>query len=370
MKVLMMARNLVTDLSGPRYATEIARELIDSHNDVFIPTSNIKVELKNANILKLPSFFGKKPQSTLLYTLYGAAVRSKYNIQIVHGNGYTLNDDVTTVHFMSEAFDRQTKRFGMLKSSPKSYRSFVEKFILNSSKHLIAVSSLVKRDLIRLYNVPSERITTIHNGVTLNEFSVPTDQNKTIETQSVLREYGFDLNKKLLLFVGGGAYERKGFRFLVNALKYISDDVAVVAICRNLDVESQRLLTKLDIDKKVRIVNYVKDISRLYRAADIYILPTIYDPFPLAVLEAMACGLPVIVSSCTGITDIIDNGRNGIVVNDPSDSEELSNAINSLAQSYDQRKVMGLDARSTVEELSWKNVTRKVLDLYEQLSEK
>lgn len=368
LRVLMMARNLVTDLSGPRYATEVARELAKSKNEVFIPTSNAKVHIENARILKLPAVLGKKPVSTVVYSIYGKVIKKKYDISIVHGNGYTFLDDITTVHFMSRAFDKQTTHFGIMGNSPKTARAMVEKVILRSSKHLIAVSSLVERDLIELYNVPKEYITTIHNGVTLDEFSLPVGNEKENERVRALNEYGFETDKKLLLFVGGGAYQRKGFRFLVEALPHISKDVVIVAICKNLSEMNHRLLSKIDVDHRVKIVNYIPDISQIYRAADIYVLPTIYDPFPLAVLEAMASGLPTIVSSCTGITDIIENGKNGLVVKDPSDVVELANAINFLAENSKKRRSMGLNARSTVEELSWKNVTKKILGLYETIS--
>ena len=173
--------------------------------------------------------------------------------------------------------------------------------------------------------------------------------------------------KKLLLFVGGGAYQRKGFRFLIKALPYISKEVVIIAICKNISEEDRQFLSKIDVDKRVKIVNYIPDISKIYRAADIYVLPTIYDPFPLAVLEAMASGLPVVVSSLTGITDIIDDGKNGLVIKDPSDAVELSNGINVLAENDALRKNMGLNARDTVEKLSWKNVTQRVLRVYEKV---
>ncbi len=364
----MMSRYLRSDLSGPRYATEISRELIKSNNEVFIATSYIKTKVKNAHILKLPPQFGKKSITPIAYSLYGKSTKLKYGVEIVHGNGYTLCDDVSTVHFLSRAFKKQIERFGLIEYYPKSFRISAERMIFRSSKHLIAVSSLVERDLVELYDIPKERITTIHNGVTLDEFSLSTNSDKENARVQTLKQYGFEKNKKLLLFVGGGAYKRKGFRFLLRALPYISKEVVIVAICKNISEEDRQFLSKIDVNERVKVVNYVQDISILYRAADIYVLPTIYDPFPLAVLEAMASGLPVVVSSLTGITDIIDDGKNGIIINDPSDDVELSNGINILAENDTLRKNMGLNGRATVEKLSWKNVAQKVLRVYEEVN--
>jgi len=366
MRVLMMARNLVTDLSGPRYATEVSRELAKLGNEVFIPTSNPEVHVENARILKLPRAFGKRSVAPIVYSFYAKAVRMKYCINIVHGNGYTLVDDVTTVHFLSRALGTQLKRFGITQDLPRAIRGIAEKAILRSSKHIIAVSSLVERDLAEFYDIPKESITTIHNGVTLKEFSPPLGHEK----EKLLQEYGLDQNSKLLLFVGGSAYERKGFQFLLHALPHISEDVVVIAICRNLSRKYQDLLSKFNVVERVKIERYIPNISEIYRAVDIYVLPTIYDPFPLAALEAMASGLPTVVSSCTGIIDIIEDGKNGIIIDDPSNVAELASAINTLAENDTLRKRMGLNARTTVQELSWGNVTRKILEVYETIGKR
>jgi len=366
MKVLMMGRNLVTELSGPRYAVEVSRELTKLGNEVFIPTSNPQVQVENARILKLPTAFGKKNIAPIVYSFYAKAVKMKCGVDVIHGNGYTFLDDITTVHFLSKAFGKQLRRFNITKDSQRTSRTIGEKAIFRSSKHLIAVSSQVARDLTEFYGVSKERIITIHNGVTLEEFSPPLGDEK----ERLLQEYGLDQNKKVLLFIGGSAYERKGFRFLLHALPYISKDVVVFAICRNLTKEYRELLSKIDVAERMKIMQYIPKISEIYKAVDMYVLPTIYDPFPLAALEAMASNLPVVISSCAGTIDIIKDGENGIMVDDPSNVVELANAINILAESDKTRRRMGLNARATVQELSWNNVTRKILGLYEAITKR
>jgi len=365
MKVLMMARNLTTDISGPRYAVEVSRELAKLGNEVFILTSNPRVHVENARVLKLPRACGRRFISTMVYSFYARAVKTKYGINVVHGNGYTLLDDVTTVHFMSGAFGKQLRRFSM-HGRPKNIKAITEKAVLRSSKHLVAVSSLVERELVESYGVPRERITTVHNGVTLREFSPPLGDEK----ERLLQQYGLSKNNKLLLFVGGSAYERKGFRFLLDALPHISRDVVVIAICRNLSKEYRELLSNIAAAERVKVEQYVPNISQIYRAVDMYVLPTIYDPFPLAALEAMASGLPVVVSSCTGLVDIMKDGKNGIIVDDPSNVVELASAINLLAESDSTRKRMGLNARNTVEELSWNNAAKKIVEVYESITKR
>jgi UDP-glucose:(heptosyl)LPS alpha-1,3-glucosyltransferase len=361
----MMARNLVTDLSGPRYAIEICKQLAELGNEVFIPTSNLKVKVSKARILKLPRALGARAIAPVAYTCAGRIIKARYGIDVIHGNGYSLRDDVTTVHYQTAAFVKRSEQFiGKASMLSDSFHIAAEKVVLRSSRHLIAVSESVKKDLKDLYNIPEKRITVVHNGVTLDEFSPPGNYERV----RLLRKYGFGEDKVVLLFGGGSAYERKGFRFLVDALPYISSNVVVVAICRNLSQEFVLLLSKSDAGRRVVIEQYVPRISEIYKAVDIFILPTIYDPFPLAVLEAMASQLPVIVSSLTGAVDIVRTGENGIILRNLHDARELADAVNALACDEKLRRQMGLNARKTAEQLSWRHVTKQVLKVYEAIA--
>lgn len=364
MKTMMMARNLVTDLSGPRYAIEVARQLALMGNQVLIPTSNPRVRVENVQVVKLPGVFANRAVSPIAYSSYARFARAKYRVEIVHGNGYSLFDDVTTVHFQTRAFEERFNYYASGKIGSSSGQIMAERIIWKSSKHLIAVSNMVKQDLVRLYGVSDEKISVVHNGVTLDEFSPSTQSEK----EELLKKYGLESDKLLLLFVGGSAYERKGFRFLLEALPQFSSNVMVIAVCRNLAPEFRDVISRLKVSDRIIIESYIPDISKIYRAVDMYVLPTIYDPFPLAVLEAMASKLPVIVSSLTGAVDIIENGRNGMIIKDPRDAYEFSNAVNVLAESETARRQMASNARGTVEKMSWKDVAREVRQIYESVA--
>src|SRR5207245_11650621 len=114
-----------------------------------------------------------------------------------------------------------------------------------------------------------------------------------------------------LLFTGSG-WERKGLRFAI----------AAMALCRN---RKMRLLVagrgnkRFYKSKRVQFLGEVSDLVRLYAAADIFILPTIYDPFSNACLEALACGLPVITTRANGFSEIIENRVPRSIVDRPND---------------------------------------------------
>ncbi len=247
MKILMMARNLVSDISAPKYVLELSREYIKLGHEVIIPTSNQKENVDNAKIKKLPKFFSHRMLAPIFYSSFAKIAKFNDQAEVIHGNGYTLYDDVTTVHFMNISYRNRLKQYNIEKKSSIGLVEFLQKSILKSSKHLIAVSEIVKNDLVELYGIKKEKITTIHNGVNLQEFA----PSNVSEKRKLLSEYGLDQNKKILLFVGGSAHERKGFKFLLKALPELSDEVLVLAVCRNLSDKYSEYFT--------RSKNYVKN---------------------------------------------------------------------------------------------------------------
>ena len=110
----------------------------------------------------------------------------------------------------------------------------------------------------------------------------------------------------------------------------------------------------------------VPDIEKYYSAADIFALPSIYEPFGNANLEALASGLPVITTRHCGAADIIRHGQNGLIVETPESSEEVAENINSL---FDPtvRKTMGQNGRTLAEQFSVKINTRKMVEVYQKI---
>jgi UDP-glucose:(heptosyl)LPS alpha-1,3-glucosyltransferase len=183
---------------------------------------------------------------------------------------------------------------------------------------VIVNSQLVRNEIVDLYHYPQEKIDLVRNGVPLEKFLF----------DPVLREKSrADMKLKpdeiVPLFAGSG-WERKGLLFAIEA----------IALCKN---RKMRLLVagrgnpRSYKSKRVHFLGEVVDLGRIYAAADIFILPTIYDPFSNACLEALACGLPVITTRANGFSEIIDDGVHGSIVDVPNNIAGLSRAIQSWA---------------------------------------
>src|SRR6185436_13579463 len=149
---------------------------------------------------------------------------------------------------------------------------------------------------------PAERIDVVYNGVPLELFSG--DQNRAQAREAL----GLKDDEIAVLFAGSG-WERKGLRFATAAVEAQDPNLKLLVAGRG-DPEKFPA-------SKARFLGVVADMPSLYQVADIFLLPTVYDPFSNACLEALAAGLPVITSRANGFSEIIEPGRNGTILDDP-----------------------------------------------------
>jgi UDP-glucose:(heptosyl)LPS alpha-1,3-glucosyltransferase len=180
----------------------------------------------------------------------------------------------------------------------------------------IANSHMVKKEIVATYAYPAERIHVVHNGLPASALTAPTAAARA-EGRHAL---GLPDSTYLVLFAGTG-FTRKGLRWAMQAMEVanVPDSMLVVAGRGNPEAlpESTRTI----------FLGGVRDLPRYLAAADAFILPTIYDPFSNACLEALAAGLPVITTACNGFAEILEPGVEGHVVSRPDDVPALAAAI-------------------------------------------
>jgi UDP-glucose:(heptosyl)LPS alpha-1,3-glucosyltransferase len=178
---------------------------------------------------------------------------------------------------------------------------------------VIANSRMVKDEIVRFYGFPSEKIEIVHNGVPLDVF------RRDEESRAKIREtLGLKREEIAVLFAGSG-WERKGLRFAIDAVEQSGKAIRLFVAGRG-----DRRKFK---SARVEFLGVVQEMPALYGAADIFLLPTIYDPFSNACLEASAAGLPVITTRANGFSEIIENGVHGSVIDDPTNIGEIRNAL-------------------------------------------
>ena len=262
--------------------------------------------------------------------------------------------------------------------------SWVEKTAIEMADAIIAVSKETKEDVLKYFNVDESKIKVIYNGINLEEYVV------TSET-STLEHYGIDQSKPYVLFVGR-ITRQKGIIHLVNAIKYIDPDTQIVLCAGAPDTPeiAKEMQDSVNEVKKTR--NNViwidkmlekREVIQLYSHADVFCCPSIYEPFGIINIEAMACETAVVASAVGGIKEVVVDGETGILVPleqqnvapfEPIDadqfSRDLANGINTLISDEKLRNSMAKKGRKRVEDyFDWTAIAKQVEELYKSLKQ-
>jgi UDP-glucose:(heptosyl)LPS alpha-1,3-glucosyltransferase len=230
-------------------------------------------------------------------------------------------------------------------------------------KAVVCNSRMVRDDIARRFGVAAEKLHVVYNGIELDAFHPRLREEHRVRLR---RELGIAADAPLFLCVGSG-FERKGVPQLLEALA-LSPGKAANLLVVGKDRQQgrmQRLAALLGLSQRVRFVGGQQDVKPYYGAADAFVLPTLYDPFPNAALEALACGLPVITTTQCGAAELIRAGENGFVC-DALDVAQLADRITALSQ-RGVTDAMREAARATVSHLSIEATAQALHALYWQL---
>lgn len=257
--------------------------------------------------------------------------------------------------------------------------SWVERTALESADAVVAVSRETREDVLRLFDVPPERVHVIHNGIDA-EFYRPDPRT------DALARHGVDPSVPYVLFVGR-ITRQKGIIHLVRAIRHLNPGIGVVLCAGQPDtaeiaaeMEAGVAAAQRERPNVVWIGEMVsrEEARQLYSHAAVFCCPSVYEPFGIINLEAAACETPVVASAVGGIPEVVVDGETGLLVPvelhpddpmspiDPDRFElNLAGAINALMADAATREVMGRAARRrAVERFSWARIAEATVDLY------
>jgi alpha-maltose-1-phosphate synthase len=285
---------------------------------------------------------------------------------------------VTTIHSLEPLRPWKEEQLG----SAYELSSWIEKTGIENSDGIIAVSKEMKKDILKFFNVKEDKIKVIHNGIDLEQY-------KYIGKSIYRERYGIKLDMNYILFVGR-ITRQKGIIHLLNAVRYINEGVQIVLCAGSPDTEEikREISSIIKIIQKERgnIVWIDEMVSRealieLYSNASVFVCPSIYEPFGIVNLEAMACETPVVASAVGGIKEVVVDGETGFLIeykqkeNGNGELEEpevfhksMAERINLLLENLEMQKVFSKNARKRVENyFSWDKIARETKKLYENI---
>ncbi len=243
---------------------------------------------------------------------------------------------------------------------------WLERRMFTDSKLLaiIANSETGKQDIIRLYGVTPDRIHVVYNGID----PVCRDEgDKELQRQKLAREFSLE-NELRLLYVGSG-FRRKGVPAAIAAAARLEQPFRLFIVGKGNQSSYRRLAQRLGIIDRVVFTGPRTDVELFYQGCDVFIFPTLYDPFSNATLEAMAHGLPVITTRYNGVSELICSGENGFVVQDPPDVTAIVVCLQLLTD-RDLLRRMGVKAAETAAAFTMQRNISETLQVVQDVARK
>jgi starch synthase len=263
------------------------------------------------------------------------------------------------------------------------FTCWLEKTALEMADAVICVSEGTRRDVEALFQIEPSRLHIVHNGIDPDEY-------QPVKTQSVLDRFGIDRSKPYVLFVGR-ITRQKGIIHLVNAIQHFDPGFQVVLCAGAPDTPEIAAEMKTAVaaaqakrDGIIWIGEMIDNPSKieLYSHSAVFVCPSIYEPFGIINLEAMACGVPVVAAAVGGIPEVVVDGETGFLVPvqqmnetpfepiEPSKfSRDLALRINELMAEPAKREAFGQAGRRRAAEVfSWSAIAHKTKSLYETLA--
>jgi UDP-glucose:(heptosyl)LPS alpha-1,3-glucosyltransferase len=348
-----------------RYVAELASRYAGEH-EVHVFANRIEDSGETSiQFHKVPAWRANAFTTVLTFAL-PATLQPGWDFDIVHSQGFCgFRGNVFTAHICNRAWHLALQK----QAGGASFRETVFNALGTTLEHLlyrfarhsqvIAISRRVAGDLVNFYHCPLP-ISVIHHGVDLDVFSPALRARWRRELRA---EYGLADDEPAFLYVGD---MRKGAAQCIEALGKLERGT-LLFVSRSQTEPYRRLVQSAGLPAaRALFLGPTNHVERCYAAADALLLPTPYDAFAMVVSEAMASGLPVVVSREAGASELIESGVNGLLLEDVASVDELAGHMQSLAESRSFAARLGCAARKTVESMSWDEVARQTMQVYQR----
>ncbi len=376
---LNIYKYLPTKGGGEGYLANFANQLVDRGHEVHIYASkwesnNDKIHYHTIPSIRFPKFL---KDISFVINSYNSMVEDNYDI--VHVVGRALGMNVFNPHCgVEKAWLKQDLSsvrcpyFRLLKRIIKFF-SIRQNYILwldrkqytgKGVSRIIAISDMIKNDIVKYHNIDPQKIDVVYNGVDLQRFN-PDNKNKYRE---IIRKK-LSMDEELVILYISNNFRLKGLFTLIKSLGELGKsgkNFKALIIGRGNEVPYRKLAKRLGCLENLIFLGHVGDIEKYYAASDLYVHPTFYDSCSLVVTEALASGLPVITTVFDGASGVIDDGRDGFVLKNPKDHKALAEKINLFFNAEFYQKA-SIAAREKAERYPAEKNCDEIIKIYKEV---
>jgi len=323
-----------------RYLVDLSTRMINEGHEVHVFAENWDEEDQRIHLHHVKTIPFPKSLRLLSFAIRATKEMEKGSYDITLGVGNTFRSTILQPHGgvhwawfwrSLRAYDHPIlwtiKFLGRILSPKQWMNGYIEDAPYRGKNlpKIIAISDMVKQDMIRWYKVPEDRITVVYNGVNIERFHPRNRQYR----EEIRKRYGIG-DEIVILFVSNN-FRMKGLNYLMKALSNLkkegSSPFKLLVLGRDRQRLYLHLAKKIGISNEIIFAGSTDQPEKYYGAADLLVHPTFYDPCSLTVLEALASGLPVITTYSNGASRIITQAQEGFVIPNPRDEKTLAQQI-------------------------------------------
>jgi len=334
-------------------------ETIDNVN-----VERVRVEIGNPNFLSWVFLFNHFMEKRFALL--------KRSIDIIHGHDWLVAlASIATKHFTNKPLvftyhSTERGRVGTLSTSDSFTIDSIEWWCGYEASKIIVTSKSMLNEITNTFKIPNDKISIIPNGIDISEFNIQ------VNPFEIKRNIGIGEDKKLVLFVGR-ITSQKGVTYLIQAVpKILSShpDARFVIVGDGWELGTiKNMIYSMGLGEYVKTLGFLPDhtVKSLMKAADVMVVPSIYEPFGIVALEAMASGTPLVASDVGGLSELVEHGKTGLKIY-PANPDSIAWGINTILSNPQWARTMAQNALAIVKEkYSWEAIAAKTAELYRKL---
>ncbi len=292
------------------------------------------------------------------YALVATQIAKDYDFDVIHAHDWLtykagivakkISGKPLIVHVHATEFDRSGENVNQLVYD-------IEKEGMTEADHIITVSNYTKRIVVNRYAQPLQKITTVYNGIE--------------EQETRIKRLPNPFNKKIVTFLGRVTFQKGPDYFVEAAEKVIKKDPNIIFVLAGSGDMLNRMIAlvgKKRISKNFFFTGFLrgKDVERMFRMSDVYVMPSVSEPFGISPLEAMREGVPTIISKQSGVSEVVSYA----IKVDFWDIDAMADAIYSLTHYPAISNMIKKNASEQLHTINWDKATKEILDIYNQIS--